>query len=149
MRCSFASSDKGEHFRWAAFTCYSKRLWYLTGTMNLKAFFPTNIILHAKYAFNAIMIGALAVSAALMLPYSGAEAQRRGAGDDARQQMLDGNVKSLKEIEANILPFMKGMKYLGPEYDSRTRIYRLKFIRDNRVTFVDVDARTGRILRRQ
>ena len=149
MRCSFAPSNKGEHFRWAAFTCYSKRLWYFIGTMIFKAFFPTNIILYAKYAFNAIVIGTFAALAAMMLPYSGAEAQRRGAGDDARQQMLDGRVKSLREIEANILPRMKGMKYLGPEYDSRTRIYRLKFIRDNRVTFVDVDARTGRILRRQ
>jgi uncharacterized membrane protein YkoI len=117
--------------------------------MDFKAFFLTKMILPAKYAFGAITIGTLAVSATMLLPYSEAQAQRRGAGDDARQQMLDGRVKSLKEIEANILPRMKGMKYLGPEYDSRTRIYRLKFIRDNRVTFVDVDARTGKILRRQ
>lgn len=92
--------------------------------------------------------GAAAVFLLLAIPVEPIQAQRRSAGDDARQQMLDGRVKSLKEIEANILPQMKGMKYLGPEYDPETRIYRLKFIRDNRVTFVDVDAGTGKILRR-
>jgi len=94
--------------------------------------------------------GVLAV--ALLMPaisVDSAQAQRRGGGDDARQQMLDGRVKSLKEIEANVLPRMRGMKYLGPEYDARTRVYRLKFIRDNRVVFVDVDARTGRVIRQQ
>lgn len=114
--------------------------------MNKRHFFDAYINQHAKHLFAALM---LAIMATTFLPYDGVGAQRRGAGDDARQQMLDGRVKSLKEIEAYVLPRMKGMKYLGPEYDSSTRIYRLKFIRDNRVTFVDVDARTGKILRRQ
>ncbi len=93
-------------------------------------------------------IGLLCLSLSVMAA-SPADAQRRGAGDDARQQMLDGRVKSLKEIEASVLPRMRGMKYIGPEYDSRTRIYRLKFIRENRVVFVDVDARTGKVIRQQ
>jgi uncharacterized membrane protein YkoI len=44
---------------------------------------------------------------------------------------------------------MKGMEYLGPEYDPEARVYRLKFIDNGRVIFVDVDARTGAILRQR
>ena len=42
---------------------------------------------------------------------------------------------------------MQGMQYLGPEYDPAAVAYRLKFIRDGRVIFVDVDARSGEIIR--
>jgi hypothetical protein len=38
------------------------------------------------------------------------------------------------------------MQYLGPEYDAVAKAYRLKFIRNGRVVFVDVDGRTGRTL---
>ncbi len=64
----------------------------------------------------------------------------------ARKDMQQGNVRSLRQIEQSVLPRMKGAQYLGPEYDSAAMAYRLKFIKDGRVTFVDVDARTGRIL---
>ena len=57
-------------------------------------------------------------------------------------------VVSLREIEARIVPTMRGAEYLGPAYDSTAMAYRLKFIRDGRVLFVDVDARTGRVLGR-
>lgn len=97
-------------------------------------------------AYGALLMVIMIVSGIAVDPL---QAQRRGAGDDARQQMLDGRVKSLKEIEASVLPKMADMKYLGPEYDSRTQVYRLKFITNNRVVFVDVDAKTGRVIRRQ
>lgn len=67
----------------------------------------------------------------------------------ARKQMNDGKVLSLRQIEGIILPRMKGMEYLGPEYDQDSKIYRLKFVDDGRVIFVDVDARTGSILRQR
>jgi hypothetical protein len=38
------------------------------------------------------------------------------------------------------------MQYLGPEYDPAAMVYRLKFIREGHVMFVDVDARTGQVL---
>lgn len=63
-----------------------------------------------------------------------------------RKEMRAGNVQSLRDIERRVLPTMRGMQYLGPEYDPAAMAYRLKFIRDGRVVFVDVDARTGRIL---
>lgn len=63
-----------------------------------------------------------------------------------RKEMRAGNVRSLREIERRVLPMMQGMQYLGPEYDPSAMAYRLKFIRDGRVVFVDVDARSGGIL---
>ena len=66
----------------------------------------------------------------------------------ARREMRAGNVLSLREIESRILPLMRAMQYLGPEYDPVALAYRLKFIKDGRVTFIDVDARSGQILSR-
>lgn len=73
-------------------------------------------------------------------------------GDDqgkAREQMHSGKVLSLREIEGRIVPRMRGMEYLGPEYDGTAQVYRLKFIDGGRVIFVDVDARSGSILRQR
>lgn len=77
-----------------------------------------------------------------------AAAQGRNDQDEARKEMRAGNVLSLREIERRVLPTMRGADYLGPAYDSRAMAYRLRFIRDGRVMFVDVDARTGRVLNR-
>lgn len=77
-----------------------------------------------------------------------AAAQTRGDQDQARKEMKAGNVRSLRDIERDVLPRMKGSQYLGPEYDAVAMAYRLKFIREGRVMFVDVDARSGRIIRR-
>lgn len=94
----------------------------------------------------AFLVAALSVAA------SSAPAAALGLKADqqqARQQMSDGKVMSLRQIEAIILPKMRGMEYLGPEYFEDTKIYRLKFIDDGDVIFVDVDARTGAIVRRR
>ncbi|MFA9201006.1 MAG: PepSY domain-containing protein [Cypionkella sp.] len=82
---------------------------------------------------------------ALALPAAPALAQRNDQGE-ARKEMRAGNVLSLREIESRVLPTMRGSEYLGPAYDSTAMAYRLKFIREGRVTYVDVDARTGRVL---
>ena len=42
-----------------------------------------------------------------------------------------------------MIPAMRGAQYLGFEYDPVALAYRLKFIRDGHVIFVDVDARSG------
>lgn len=77
-----------------------------------------------------------------------AQDQRRNDQGEARKEMRAGNVLSLREIEQRVLPQMRDSEYLGPSYDSTARAYRLKFIREGRVSFVDVDARTGRIISR-
>lgn len=69
--------------------------------------------------------------------------------NEVRRDLRNGSVRSLRDIERAVLPMMRGMQYLGPEYDPEAMAYRLKFIRDGRVVFVDVDARTGRILGEQ
>ncbi|MCT2559777.1 PepSY domain-containing protein [Tsuneonella sp. YG55] len=84
-------------------------------------------------------------AAALLAPAAPALAQRNDQGE-ARKEMRAGNVLSLREIEGRVLPQMRGTEYLGPAYDSTAMAYRLKFIKDGRVTYVDVDARTGRVL---
>jgi hypothetical protein len=63
-----------------------------------------------------------------------------------REQRKTGSVRSLRQIEQLILPQMKGMQYLGPEYDPIAMAYRLKFIKDGKVEFIDVDARSAKIL---
>lgn len=74
---------------------------------------------------------------------------RRGEQDDVREDMRAGKVKSPREIESLIVPRMRGMQYLGPEYDPTAQVYRLKFINKDRVIFVDVDGRTGGVLRQR
>jgi hypothetical protein len=86
---------------------------------------------------------------ALALPIDPALAG--GPGNEqgkARQDLRSGNVKSLFEIEKAVLPTMRGAQYLGPEYDPVAQAYRLKFIRDGRVIFIDVDARSGEVIRK-
>jgi len=74
-------------------------------------------------------------------------AQQRGDQASARQQMQAGQTMSSREIERRIIPQMKGHEYLGFEYDGAASAYRLKFINGGQVVWVDVDARTARILR--
>ncbi len=90
------------------------------------------------------------LAAALAGPIvSGPADARRGEQDEARQDMAAGKIKRLPEIESLIIPRMRGMQYLGPEYDPTAQVYRLKFINRDRVIFVDVDARTGGVLRQR
>lgn len=97
----------------------------------------------------AAMLAALAV-AGLAVPASAAATQEQSLSDqgEARREAQAGTQLSLREIERRILPQMRGSEYLGPAYDSTARAYRLKFIREGRVTYVDVDARTGRVIGR-
>jgi uncharacterized membrane protein YkoI len=75
-----------------------------------------------------------------------ATAQRRGDQYQAFQARKSGQVLSLREIEDRVLPRMRGSTYLGPEYDGG--VYRLKFMRNGAVIWVDVDARSGALIGR-
>ena len=66
--------------------------------------------------------------------------------DRAFEATKQGHSMPLPKIERRVMPFMDGADYLGPEFNGET--YRLKFMRNGRVIWVDVDAATGRILRR-
>ena len=91
----------------------------------------------------------LILAAFLALSLSQPIEARRDDQGGAREDVQKGKVKSLREIEAKVLPRMRKMQYLGPEYDSTAQVYRLKFIDKDRVRFVDVDARTGKIIRQR
>ena len=82
----------------------------------------------------------------LVIPALPAVAGPGDAQGQVRKELRAGNVRSLRDIERRVLPMMPGMQYLGPEYDPAAMAYRLKFIRDGRVVFVDVDARSGAIV---
>jgi hypothetical protein len=94
-------------------------------------------------------LGASGAVAALESSYSVQSKQRDDQGE-ARREMKAGNQLSLREIENRVVPPMKrkGAEYLGPTYDTAAHAYRLKFIQKGRVVFVDVDARTGRVINR-
>jgi hypothetical protein len=80
------------------------------------------------------------------LPAMPAPAQPFGEQGHVRKDSRAGNVLSLREIEQRILPTMPGKQYLGPEYDPAAMAYRLKFIDEGKVVFIDVDARTGAVI---
>ena len=58
----------------------------------------------------------------------------------------EGRSMPLPQLERRVMPFMGGADYLGPEFNGGT--YRFKFIQNGRVIWVDVDAQSGRIIRR-
>ena len=84
---------------------------------------------------------------ALAVPAVPALAQAGGEQKQVRREARAGNVMPLRQLEQKVLPMMGGAQYLGPEYDPTVMVYRLKFILDGRVIFVDIDARSGDILR--
>ncbi len=59
-----------------------------------------------------------------------------------------GVVKSLQTIEAGVVPGMKrqGASYIGAEYSPQSLQYRLKFMNDGAVIWIDVDGRSGAII---
>jgi len=90
----------------------------------------------------------VAGSLALIAPIA-ADADSPGdAQGQVRREIRAGTVLPLRQIEQRVLPTMAGMQYLGPEYDPVAIAYRLKFIHDGRVVFVDVDARSGQVISR-
>lgn len=95
----------------------------------------------------SLLLGAASLCAMAAAPADALD--RRSEQADARAQMMAGQVKSLRSIENRVLPRMRGSEYLGPEFDPAAQIYRLKFIREGRVIFIDVDARSGSILRQR
>ena len=92
--------------------------------------------------------GLAALALAGILPAGAAFAQSGGDQKSARAEMQAGRNLPIRDIERRIIPRMeRGDEYLGFEYDGAAQAYRLKFIRDGRMIWVDVDAQTARILR--
>jgi hypothetical protein len=65
--------------------------------------------------------------------------------DKAFENTQRGRSMPLPQLERRVMPFMPGADYLGPELNGG--VTRMKFMRNGRVIWVDVDGQ-GRIIRR-
>ena len=90
--------------------------------------------------FRTLLGGALAAG----FIASPAWADRPRDQDRAFEATREGRSMPLPMIERRVMPHMGGADYLGPEFRGET--YRLKFMREGRVIWIDVDAATGRIV---
>ena len=72
-------------------------------------------------------------------------ADRGRDSDRAFRDTQQGRSMPLPQLERRVMPFMGGADYLGPELNGET--YRLKFMQNGRVIWVDVDGQ-GRVIRR-
>jgi hypothetical protein len=90
----------------------------------------------------------LAATAAAALPAPAAAGPREREQAEAFKGARDGRIIPLRAIEARIVPQMRGFSYLGPEYYADSGRYRLKFLRGQRVVWIDIDARSGEVIGR-
>ena len=91
------------------------------------------------------------LAAAMPAGFAGAQPLRvvQDSGQDAASQRRQrGQNLPVREIERRVVPRMPGAQYLGFDFDPGTDIYTLKFLRNGSVIWIDVDGRTGRILRK-
>ncbi len=100
--------------------------------------------------FLSLVAGAMLAGGMTALP--ALAQQKRGDQESARKEMRAGNVLTLRDIERMVVPQIErrgSIQYLTPEFDEVARAYRLKFIDNSKgqVIWVDVDARSGRIIR--
>ena len=73
-------------------------------------------------------------------------AEKPRDADRAFRDIQQGRSMPLPQLERRVKPFMGGADYLGPELNGGT--YRMKFMENGRVIWVDVDPQTGKIIRR-
>lgn len=87
----------------------------------------------------------LAAAIAACLTSAPALAGRPRDADKAFEATQQGRSMPLPQLKERVMPFMPGARYLGPELNGE--VTRMKFMRDGRVIWVDVDGQ-GRIIRR-
>ena len=75
--------------------------------------------------------------------------RHRADQDRARDQMRAGAIRPLRDIQQQWRQDMPGYDFLGSDYDPGAGSYRLKFLRDGSVLWIDVDGRTGREIGRR
>lgn len=93
---------------------------------------------------SSLIAGMAAITAMVAVP-SYAEAGQRGEQDAARRAMLDGETMPFSLIKRRVDAAMGGATYLGAEFNPSSNRYRLKYVKDGKVVWVDADGRTGDI----
>jgi hypothetical protein len=91
----------------------------------------------------------LCAAALMAMPVAASAFSPRDDQAVAREAANSGSQMSLASIVASVQrqPQFRNLTFLGgAEFNERTKSYRLKFMDGKRVVFVDVDARSGRIL---
>jgi hypothetical protein len=92
----------------------------------------------------------LAALAGAALPIAAADSRppREREQDEVFKATRQGRFLPLRTIEDRIVPRMRGFSYLGPELNTASGRYRLKFMRGPQVVWIDIDARSGEIVGR-
>jgi hypothetical protein len=62
------------------------------------------------------------------------------------REIARGELVPIAPVIARLRGRMHGHRYIGVEYIPEARRYRVKFIRSRDVVWIDIDARTGRII---
>ncbi|CAN5341917.1 hypothetical protein BH10PSE15_BH10PSE15_06200 [soil metagenome] len=95
------------------------------------------------------MLAAFALPLLLaVLPASADPAAQQRDQQQAWRARQQGRILPLRDIEAKVLPAMRGSQYLGFDFEGESGIYTLKFLRDGTVIWVDVDGRSGQVIGR-
>ena len=93
-----------------------------------------------------VLLSAAASLLATAVPVEAQGLQRVREQDAAYQAAQEGRSLTLPEIRARIR--IPGAQFIGAEMIG-PNIYRLKFMRGPQVIWIDVEARTGRVVSRQ
>ena len=92
--------------------------------------------------FRALLFAAALAAGLTSVP---ALAGKPRDADKAFEATQQGRSMPLPQLERRVMPLMPGADYLGPELNGETT--RMKFMRNGRVIWVDVDGQ-GKIIRR-
>jgi hypothetical protein len=92
-----------------------------------------------------ISLLALAGLTAAALPADARGLQSMREQDRAYRAAQQGEILPLPAIRSRIR--VPGAQFIGAEFDGR--VYRLKYMRGSDVIWIDVDARSGRVIGRQ
>lgn len=99
-----------------------------------------------KMTRNRLIAGLGAIAVMVATPPIAHAAGQRGEQDAARRAMLDGQVMPFSVIKRRVDAAMGGATYLGSEFNPSSNRYRLKYVKDGKVVWVDADGRTGDII---
>jgi hypothetical protein len=92
-----------------------------------------------------LFAGLAAITVATAVPSSAQADGRRDEQDAARRAMLDGHVMPFAMIKRRVDARMDGATYVGSEFNPSSNRYRLKYVKNGKVLWVDADGRTGDI----
>ncbi|HEX8383456.1 MAG TPA: PepSY domain-containing protein [Sphingomonas sp.] len=82
------------------------------------------------------------------VPAAPEPAQHHSDQRRAFEARREGRVLPVREIERRVIPAMGSAQYLGFDFDDGPAVYTLKFLRDGKVIWIEVDGRTGQVLGR-